>query len=83
VNLTLVDLKDFYSMSILGLVCLTLIAMAAVSGLALAFYASLPNALLIQANLGRYAGLTASEPSAARSSDNRGVRIGPLQDHSA
>ena len=70
-------------MSILGLVCLTLMAVVTVSGLALAFYASLPNTLLIRADLGRYAGLTASERSPTRSGDTRGVRIGPLQDHSA
>ena len=70
-------------MSILGLVGLTLIAMAAFSGLALAFYASLPNALLRGTDSGRYAGLAANEPHTTPSSNTRGVPFGPLQDQSA
>ena len=47
--------------SIIGLVFVSIIGMALLTGLALAFYAALPQSMWNRAQHGRYAGLAAGE----------------------
>jgi hypothetical protein len=71
-------------MSLIALVLIACIGSFAMGGLALMAYASLPEKFWNHANLGRYAGLTASD-AAKHTSMSRvsPVHVGSLQDQSA
>ncbi len=69
-------------MSLIGLLAFALVGTFAIAGVALAFYASLPEKFLTAADRGRYAGLAAS-PSPHAASRDVPALIGSLENQSA
>jgi hypothetical protein len=69
-------------MSLIGLLAFALVGTFAIAGVALAFYASLPEKFLMAADRGRYAGLAASPPAQSTAHEVPAL-IGSLENQSA
>jgi hypothetical protein len=69
-------------MSLIGLLAFALVGTFSIAGIALAFYASLPEKFLTAADRGRYAGLAANVPAPPATRDVPAL-LGTLENQSA